>query len=74
MFDKQKMARNIQKLAISLKIKIMAKSDLFKDYYINLMPISSKTTCATKILFSQKVYNISKTHCDIMYGLNLDAI
>ena len=31
----------------SLK-KIMAKSDLFNDYYINLMPIISKTACATK--------------------------
>ena len=33
----------------------MAKSDLFNDYYINLMPIISKTACATKNLFSKKV-------------------
>ena len=33
----------------------MAKSDLFNDYYINLMPIISKTACATKKLFSKKV-------------------
>ena len=26
----------------------MAKSDLFNDYYINLMPIISKTACPTK--------------------------
>ena len=33
----------------------MAKSDLFNDYYINLMPIISKTTCATKNLFCKIV-------------------
>ena len=33
----------------------MAKSDLFNDYYINLMPIISKTACATKKLLSKKV-------------------
>ena len=29
----------------------MAKSDLFNDYYINLMPICSKTVCPTENLF-----------------------
>ena len=33
----------------------MAKSDLFNDYYIRIIPISSKTACATKNLFSKKV-------------------
>ena len=33
----------------------MAKSDLFNDYYINLMPIISKTACPTKKLIKQEL-------------------
>ena len=33
----------------------MAKSDLYNDYYTNLMPIISKTASATKNLLSKKV-------------------